>query len=82
MSFRLYARAYCHLCEDMAQALRERGVDFEWIDVDADPVREARWGLLVPALADAADVEVCHWHLDVAALERALAVKSGPADAG
>lgn len=91
MSFRLYARTYCHLCDDMAGALRERGVAFELVDVDADPALEARWGLLVPALVDAQGAEICHYHLDEAALERALgregfdrshAVKSGSQQAG
>ncbi len=75
MKFRLYGRAYCHLCEDMAGALRARGVDFEEIDVDTDPSLEARWGELVPVLADAGGREICHYHLDPGALERALAVK-------
>ena len=91
MSFRLYARTYCHLCDDMAGALRERGVAFEVVDVDADPALEARWGLLVPALVDEQGTEICHYHLDEAALERALAregldgalaVKSGTQHAG
>ena len=75
MSFRLYGRAYCHLCEVMAQALRARGVDFEEVDVDSDPALEARWGELVPALVDSGGREICHYHLDPGALERALAVK-------
>ena len=82
MSFRLYARTYCHLCDDMAAALRERCVAFEIVDVDADAALEARWGLLVPALVDDAGREICHWHLDREALERALAVKSRPPKAG
>jgi len=58
----------------MAQGLRARGVAFDEIDVDSDQALEARWGLLVPVLTDAADREICHYHLDPEALERALAV--------
>ena len=71
----LYGRSYCHLCDDMAQALRARGVAFDQVDVDADAALEARWGILVPVLADAQGREICHYHLDLAALERALGVK-------
>lgn len=70
--FRLLARTYCHLCDDMAAALRARGVAFDTVDVDADPALEARWGLLVPVLLDADGAEVCHYHLDEGALARAL----------
>ncbi|MGE0875733.1 MAG: glutaredoxin family protein [Burkholderiales bacterium] len=72
---RLYGRAYCHLCEEMAQALRSRGVAFEEFDVDADPVLEARLGELVPVLALADGTEICHYRLDEAALSAALGVK-------
>ena len=75
MRLRLYGRGYCHLCEDMARALRERGVAFDEIDVDSDPALEVRWGPLVPVLTDASGREICHYHLDPGALDRALAVK-------
>lgn len=73
--FTLYGRAYCHLCEDMARQLRAHGVAFDEVDVDQDPGLEARWGELVPVLAGADGREICHYHLDLAALERALEVK-------
>ena len=59
----------------MARALRALGVAFAEIDVDADPELEARYGELVPLLADAAGVEICHYHLDEAALRARLAVR-------
>ncbi len=71
----LYGRAYCHLCEEMALALRARGVAFDEVDVDSDPGLEARWGELVPVLAGVDGREICHYRLDPAALERALGVK-------
>jgi hypothetical protein len=59
----------------MALALRARGVAFVEVDVDSDPALEERWGMLVPVLADAQGLEICHYHLDETALERALGVK-------
>jgi glutaredoxin len=46
----LFGRAYCHLCEEMAGALRRLGVDFEEIDVDSDPHLRLRYGRDVPVL--------------------------------
>lgn len=75
MKLVLYGRRYCHLCEDMAVALRSRGIEFEEIDVDSDPELEVRWGELVPVLTDSQGSEICHYHLDEAALDQALRVK-------
>lgn len=79
MRLLLYGRAWCHLCEDMAVALRglqdELDFAFEILDVDADPVLEARFGERVPVLVAADGSEVCHYHLDEAALRERLAVK-------
>ena len=52
MNFRvkLYGRRYCHLCEEMASALRALGVEFEEIDVDADPRLDELYGENVPVL--------------------------------
>ncbi len=75
----LYGRTYCHLCEDMAAALREvqesLGFSLEIIDVDADPAMEARFGELVPVLTDPQGDEICHYFLDLGALQARLAVK-------
>lgn len=53
----LYARAYCHLCDDMLVALEsmraERDFAIDVVDVDADTALEARYGELVPVLAHA-----------------------------
>ena len=72
LRFTLYSRSYCHLCEDMARALRERGVAFVEVDVDADAQLEARYGERVPVLSDPDGCEICHYFLDYAALARAL----------
>ncbi len=75
----LYGRTYCHLCEDMAAALRDLqeplGFALSIVDVDAEPALEARFGELVPVLADAEGREICHYFLDLAALQGRLAVK-------
>lgn len=75
----LYGRTYCHLCEDMAAALREvqesLGFSLEIVDVDTDPALEARFGELVPVLTDPRGVEICHYFLDIGALRARLAVK-------
>lgn len=58
----------------MARALRALGVEFDEVDVDADAALAGRYDELVPLLADSAGVEICHYHLDEAALRARLAV--------
>lgn len=76
MRLRLYGRAWCHLCHDMAQALaplaREFGFEVEEIDVDADPDLEARFGEHVPVLLGPDGCEICHYYLDLPALRNSL----------
>lgn len=71
----VYSRAWCHLCEELLAALeplrREFGVEVEVIDVDADPLLDERYGELVPVLM-AGDTELCHYHLDPAAVRAYL----------
>lgn len=79
----LFSRSYCHLCEDMAAAVRafmaRAGVDayrLDIVDVDADPALVARYDELVPVLAaGAGNVELCHYFLDEAALSTYLAAR-------
>ena len=74
----LYRRAWCHLCEDMHAALEpllvEFGAQVIMVDVDADPLLEARYNELVPVLV-CDGVELCHYHLDVARVRSALAAR-------
>ncbi|MFM0419626.1 glutaredoxin family protein [Paraburkholderia aromaticivorans] len=74
----LYGRAWCHLCDDMRAALApllaEFGARVEIVDVDADPLLEARYNELVPVLV-CDGVELCHYHLDVARVRAALAMR-------
>jgi hypothetical protein len=52
----LYTRAGCCLCEGLEERLRalDPAPPLTALDVDADPVLQARWGLEVPVLALAA----------------------------
>jgi hypothetical protein len=81
LAFTLYSRSYCHLCEDMLQALQALDLGqpyaIEVIDVDADPELVARFDELVPVLMAAkggeAAIQLCHYFLDEAALRGFLA---------
>jgi thiol-disulfide isomerase/thioredoxin len=70
MHFTLYSRSYCHLCEDMLNALNalqtaENPFTVEVIDVDADPALVAQYDELVPVLYAALnEPELCHYFLD------------------
>ena len=71
MLLTLYSREYCHLCHEMLAALEKSRHDFrlEIVDVDEDETLEARYGELVPVLAGEGGKEICHYHLDEAALD-------------
>lgn len=47
--------------------------DVAMIDVDADPVLEAKYDELVPILTDSEDLELCHYFLDVPKVREYLA---------
>lgn len=77
----LFSRNYCHLCHDMLAALEvlrgEPGVprfDIEVLDVDADPLLEAKYNDLVPVLIDGEGRELCHYFLDTAKVREYLGV--------
>ena len=76
MKFTLLSREYCHLCHEMLAALRHLqgrfAFEVEVIDVDKHPALEEKWGDKVPVLLDGT-IEVCHYHLDVRALDARLA---------
>ena len=80
MLLTVYGREYCHLCHDMVAALEAlqpiHGFRLEVVDVDEDEGLEARYGELVPVLV-ADGKQLCHYHLDTAALEAFLARSSG-----
>ncbi len=72
----LIGREYCHLCHDMAAGLEAlqatRTFVFDVVDVDQDSALENRYGALVPVLL-AGEEEICHYFLDIAALDAYLA---------
>lgn len=73
IKFKLYARSYCHLCDDMLQALEAlrplAPFEVEVLDVDRDEALLAQYDELVPVLVgyrnDEAALQLCHYHLDV-----------------
>ena len=71
----LYARAWCHLCEEMRAALEPlaaaAGARIDVIDVDSDPELQARYDELVPVLL-CDGIELCHYHLDEARVRATL----------
>jgi hypothetical protein len=65
----VYARGYCHLCDDMIAALRALqgrfAFEIDVVDVDSDVALDALYGEKVPVLVSAADGgELCHYFLD------------------
>lgn len=72
----LYFREYCSLCHQMRDALAPwlaRGdISLEIRDVDSCEDWLAKYDEQVPVLL-AGDQEICHWHLDIAQLEAAIA---------
>lgn len=77
--FTLYSRGYCHLCEDMLDALnalQSASLRFavDVVDVDADEALVARFDELVPVLyGDLAGPALCHYFLDPAAVHAYIA---------
>ena len=80
MHFTLYSRSYCHLCQDMLDALLllqppDKPITVEVIDIDTSPDTSllARFDELVPVLfGDRAQPELCQYFLDEAAVRRCL----------
>lgn len=80
MHFTLYSRSYCHLCQDMLDALTRLQppgqtftVDVIDIDQSDDPALLAKYDELVPVLfADLAQPALCHYFLDEAQVRKVL----------
>jgi len=75
----LLSRAYCHLCDDMRDAVHPvahaHGAAVVEVDVDAHPDLEAQYGDRVPVLMlgpPADGVVLCHYRYDPAPVEAAL----------
>lgn len=73
----VYGREHCHLCENMIAALRnlqaKRRFRFDVTDVDSDDELRLRYGERVPVLVARRGGEICHYHLDLNALDAYLA---------
>ena len=75
MQLTLYYREGCHLCETMLQALRGLQSDLAFeiilVDIDREPALRQRYDEWVPVLCRG-ELEICHYYLDVNALNLAL----------
>ena len=85
--FTLYSRTWCHLCDDMLQALKALvcdGYRVDVIDVDADPALVEQYDELVPVLQGCLPGQppqtLCHYHLDAAAVQRFLDLSAAHGD--
>ncbi len=84
--FILYSRSWCHLCDDLLQALRGlvgEGFRIDVIDVDADPALVERYDELVPVLSGCLpgqqDEQICNYFLDENAVRGFLSRAMGEA---
>ena len=87
MKLTLLTRSCCHLCDEMLLAVKPlaaaRGVAIAVVDVDGDPALEATYGERVPVLfagAPGGGIELCHFRLDRARVDEALASSGQHAD--
>lgn len=79
--FILYSRSYCHLCDDMLEALQSLSGEYpftvELVDVDGDETLQAQFDELVPVLFGRRDggeaIELCHHFLDETRVREFLA---------
>ena len=46
----LYARAECHLCDQVIRMLDRAGIHWRPVDIDADAELEEKYGLRIPVL--------------------------------
>lgn len=77
----LYSRLGCHLCEDMQNLLpaylEKAGLTLNTIYIDNDVALEQEYGTLIPVLK-AGDREICHYFLDVKALQQYISELGNP----
>ena len=84
MRLTLLSRAYCHLCDEMLDALAPLAgatpVDVLDVDAPEHAALDEQFGDAVPVLfagAPAAGNEICRYRLDAAALAARLAESAG-----
>lgn len=68
---RLLSRPGCHLCEEMADALRELDLRFETVNIETDAALEAAYGDVIPVLMQD-ELEVARAPQSRRTLKRAL----------
>ena len=77
----MYSRTGCHLCEDMQNQLPayldEAGLSLNIVYIDNNSDLEQQYGSLVPVLK-AAEKEICHYFLDVKALQQYISERGNP----
>ena len=77
----LYSRLGCHLCEDMQNLLpaylENAGLSLDIIYIDDNADLEQEYGTLVPVLK-AGNREICHYFLDVKALQQYISEQGNP----
>ncbi|MEM9404194.1 MAG: glutaredoxin family protein, partial [Pseudomonadota bacterium] len=74
-TFTVFSRPGCHLCEQLIEELLPfvRGrAEVRVIDIDDDSELVEAYSTRVPVLVFG-EQELCHYHLDTAAVERTLA---------
>jgi hypothetical protein len=76
LSFTMYSRPGCGLCEEMLEELAAlpaaQGIAVQVTDVDRDPTLRERYGHKIPVLLLAGEL-VCHGRLDPDEVHKALA---------
>ncbi len=82
--FILYSRSYCHLCDDMLEALRQlcgEALPIDVIDVDLDGELVERYDELVPVLIGIEDGhtprQLCNYFLNENNVRAFLAIQTG-----
>lgn len=68
---RLLSRPGCHLCDEMALALQDLGLEFERTNIDEDAALVERYGEAIPVLFDG-EQEVARAPQSARTLKRAL----------
>ena len=87
MRLTLLTRAYCHLCDEMLEAVKPvaaaHGATVRVVDVDTDAALEAAYGELVPVLfaGDPGEApELCHFRIDRTRVDALFAASGTAAD--
>lgn len=64
MSFCLFTRANCHLCELAETVLQEAEITAEQVPIDEVPALENQYGSVIPVLVDMRNSRQLSWPFD------------------